>query len=93
MTDVRKHLIARGRVQGVGFRYHAQEAAWRLDLHGWIKNLACGERVEITVAGDEQSVATFVEWCRQGPTMAHVDELTVGDDASTDPLKPFAILR
>ena len=79
-------------MQGVAFRYHAQEAAWRLDLHGWIRNRACGRRVEVVVEGDAQSVETFVEWCRHGPTLARVERLEVEDDPGTDPLKPFAVL-
>jgi acylphosphatase len=28
-----------GRVQGVGFRYFAQAAAARENIHGWVRNL------------------------------------------------------
>ena len=59
----RRHVLVHGQVQGVGFRYSAREAAWRLDLLGWIRNRTDGRRVEIVVEGDDTSVATFLRWC------------------------------
>ena len=35
---VRKHIIFRGRVQGVGFRYHSTYKAENLGLTGWVRN-------------------------------------------------------
>ena len=88
----RKHVMVHGKVQGVCYRMSAQEAAWRLDLKGWIRNRADGRRVEIVVEGDDESVETFVRWCGEGPPMSRVDSVDVEDDASEDELKPFAIL-
>lgn len=36
---LRKHIIFYGRVQGVGFRYHAKYGADMLGLSGWVRNL------------------------------------------------------
>lgn len=47
---VRKHYIFYGRVQGVGFRYHAHYAAQYLGITGWVKNLYDGT-VEAEVQG------------------------------------------
>ena len=88
----RKHAFVHGQVQGVAFRMSAQEAAWRLDLHGWIRNRACGRRVELVVSGDDESVATFLRWCASGPPLAAVERVEVQDDPGSAPLKPFAIL-
>lgn len=38
MSEVRKHFIFTGRVQGVGFRYTAKYLAQSLGLAGWVKN-------------------------------------------------------
>lgn len=38
MSEVRKHIVFHGRVQGVGFRYTAKYAASSLDLTGWARN-------------------------------------------------------
>ena len=89
---MRKRLVVHGRVQAVAFRMYAQEMAWRLDLHGWIRNLADRRTVELVAEGDDDSVQAFVEWCREGPPTADVERVEVEDDDSTDTLKPFAIL-
>ena len=52
---VAQRLTVTGVVQGVGFRVSAQEAAWRLDLHGWVRNLRDGRRLEVVVEGDHLS--------------------------------------
>lgn len=41
-----------GRVQGVGFRYTAQNIAMRYNVHGYVRNLDDG-RVELVLEGDE----------------------------------------
>ena len=38
MSDVRKHIVFYGRVQGVGFRYTAKYLAGSLGLTGWVRN-------------------------------------------------------
>ena len=45
---IRKHILFYGRVQGVGFRYHATYKASLLGLTGWVRNLEDG-RVERVV--------------------------------------------
>lgn len=49
---VRKHFYFSGRVQGVGFRYHAYRIATDLGLTGWVQNLY-DDRVEMEVQGEE----------------------------------------
>lgn len=55
---VRRHILFMGRVQGVGFRYQAQNAASQLGLTGWVRNLADGS-VEAEVQGSEAAVRQF----------------------------------
>ena len=38
MSEIRKHIVFYGRVQGVGFRYTAKYLAQSLELTGWVKN-------------------------------------------------------
>lgn len=38
MSEVRKHIVFHGRVQGVGFRYTAKYMAQSLGLKGWVMN-------------------------------------------------------
>ena len=38
MSQVRKHIVFYGRVQGVGFRYTAKYLAQAMELTGWVRN-------------------------------------------------------
>ncbi len=76
MTTVR--LRVKGRVQGVGYRLWAIEAAVGLGLRGWVRNRADGS-VEAVAIGTPQDVAAMIEMCRQGPRGAQVNEVTVAD--------------
>jgi acylphosphatase len=52
---IRKHILFYGRVQGVGFRYHATYKARLLGLTGWVRNLYDGS-VEMEVQGDPSQI-------------------------------------
>jgi len=65
-----------GRVQGVGFRYHAVEEGRRLGVTGWVRNEP-DESVAGHVEGDEAAVDAFVSWCRRGPASAVVRHVAV----------------
>ncbi|HEV2336617.1 MAG TPA: acylphosphatase [Stellaceae bacterium] len=69
-----------GRVQGVGYRAWAIEAATRLRLRGWVRNRSDGS-VEALVIGGEDRVAAMIEACRVGPFAARVSEIAVSDAA------------
>ena len=68
------HIVVHGRVQGVCFRASTQNIATELGLKGWVRNRPEGT-VEIHAEGDKKALASFVEWCRQGPPAARVDQL------------------
>lgn len=74
MVRTIKHLLVHGRVQGVGFRAWAQDAAVRLGVEGWVRNRQGGE-VEMVVAGPSQAVAEMITGCRKGPPYARVIQL------------------
>jgi len=79
MTDsdrVRAHVLIRGRVQGVGFRYSTQIAAQRLGLDGWVRNVG-DETVEAVFEGARADVEAAVAWCHRGPAMARVERVEV----------------
>ena len=71
-----RHIVVKGRVQGVGFRFHTQKQATKLNIHGYVRNLADGD-VEILANGEEDAVQQFLVWCRQGPQWADVAEIVV----------------
>lgn len=87
----RKHIIVKGRVQGVFFRAHTAQVAQRLGLKGWVRNLPEGS-VEIMVEGEEEKLKEFLAFCHQGPPLARVEEVIV--EEVNDPLSlpfPFTI--
>ena len=71
-----RHLIVRGRVQGVGFRMWIEDLAERLGLEGWVRNRRDGS-VEAVFAGPEHAVTAAIEACRAGPRGARVAAVDV----------------
>ena len=57
------HLIFKGRVQGVGFRYTAKMIADKLKIYGSVKNLYNGD-VEVYIKGDDESIDRFIRELR-----------------------------
>jgi len=53
------HAYYSGRVQGIGFRYTAQDLARDSGICGWAKNLSDG-RVEIVVEAEEEVLQDFL---------------------------------
>ena len=75
---ISKHLLVRGRVQGVNYRESMRMQAQRLNVSGWVRNRGDGT-VEAMVHGSPEEVMRIVDWCRQGPPGAHVTSLQVED--------------
>lgn len=73
-------MLVRGRVQGVGFRWHTRDQAQALKLHGWVANLDDG-RVEVFVTGRAASIDQMLAWLRRGPASAHVEALSIDSQA------------
>lgn len=74
MKSFRIHVI--GRVQGVFFRRSTKDKADSLGLCGWVRNEPDGS-VMIEVEGQESVVEKFVEWCKIGPPIAHVEAVNI----------------
>ncbi|TFH22454.1 acylphosphatase [Candidatus Bathyarchaeota archaeon] len=73
---VRAYLLVSGRVQGVYFMQSTLLEAQNLGANGWVRNLMDG-RVEAVFEGEEPAVKTLVNYCRQGPPAARVNNLEV----------------
>ena len=52
---IRKHIVFRGEVQGVGFRYRARYAADRNGCTGWVHNEWDGS-VTMEIQGEESDI-------------------------------------
>ncbi len=82
--------VVRGRVQGVGFRYHAIRHARTLGLRGVVRNTDDGS-VEVIAEGDSGSLASFAAWLRRGPVGAHVRDLQITPVPPTGSYQDFDI--
>jgi acylphosphatase len=69
-----RHVIVRGRVQGVGFRAWTELTALKRGLGGWVRNRRDGS-VESVFAGEALAVDAMLAACRRGPPGARVDAL------------------
>ncbi len=70
-----KQLLITGQVQGVFFRAETERMAKSLGLAGWVRNTEDGA-VEIHAEGADEKMRIFEEWCRRGPSRAHVENVT-----------------
>ncbi|SHK05008.1 acylphosphatase [Hespellia stercorisuis] len=77
MTEIRKHFVFHGRVQGVGFRYTATYLARSLELTGWVRNEYDGT-VSAEVQGREEQIDLFIQKLQTGKghfiSIEHIDE-------------------
>jgi len=71
-VNVIRHVIIRGRVQGVGYRAWTEYTALERGLQGWVRNCRDGN-VEALFSGPAEAVAAMIEACRDGPPGARVD--------------------
>lgn len=90
MTTTRCHLIVRGTVQGVGFRWSCRARAEQLGVAGWVRNRADGS-VEVVAEGDREHVDELVAWCHQGPFLARVVEVEMSAEEPRGQDGPFVI--
>ncbi len=80
---IAKHILIKGRVQGVGFRYFTKKNAANKGIKGWVRNLRDG-RVEAVVQGNKEDVEQILSIISTGPlhskvTNMEIEELDVED--------------
>jgi len=68
------NITVKGRVQGVGFRYHTKEKAYELGVKGFVKN-KLNRTVYIEAEAELGILNIFLEWCKSGPSWAYVEDL------------------
>jgi acylphosphatase len=87
---VARRLVLSGRVQGVGFRFFAEDLARREGVHGWVTNRPDGA-VEVFIEGDREAVDGLEAKLRRGPPGARVDAVTADDDVPTGRATGFRV--
>jgi acylphosphatase len=86
----RVHVVISGRVQGVWFRANTKDKAEQLGLNGWVRNTNDGN-VEAIFEGEPEKITKMLEWCHQGPPMAHVENVEINYQESTNGFDGFSI--
>jgi len=83
--------VARGRVQGVGYRYYVSECAHATGIHGWVKNEPDGT-VRIVAESSPAALDDFIRLAhaRNDPVI-RVDELTVEKGPATGEFHGFRV--
>ncbi len=71
---IRLFVTFYGRVQGVGFRYHANDLANQLQLTGWVRNTSEGS-VDMEIQGDRRNIESLLERIQLRP-FVRVDRMT-----------------
>jgi acylphosphatase len=80
---IRRRVVVRGFVQGVGFRVSLAALARSLEVSGWVRNRPDGA-VEAVLEGDADAVESTVAWCRTGPRGAEVSDLELHAESPED---------
>ncbi len=58
----------------MGYRFFAQRSAGKLNVHGYVKNLADG-RVEVYAVGSPEQLQAMRKELQRGPSFANVAEV------------------
>lgn len=67
-------IIVEGMVQGVFYRASTRDAAQKLGVKGWVKNMP-DRTVHALFQGDPETLEKMINWCRQGPPASRVDNV------------------
>jgi acylphosphatase len=82
-------FLISGRVQGVGYRAFAVNAARGIGVVGWARNLADG-RVEVHAIGTAEQLEELEACLRSGPRFADVQSVEVSE-APASGMREFSI--
>jgi acylphosphatase len=82
-VDVMRHVVIRGRVQGIGYRAWTEYTALERALQGWVRNRRDGA-VEALFVGSPGAVAAMITACHQDPRGSRVDGVDQRDGTTEE---------
>ena len=85
------HIV--GRVQGVGYRWWAVDAATGLGLVGWVRNGDSERAVELVAEGDAATLDLLEAQLADGPPGARVDQVECQRAPASGGISRFEIRR
>lgn len=87
----RIHAVAKGRVQGVGYRYFVVECAHATGVHGYVRNLPDGT-VEIVAESSPAALDEFLRLTQaKNDPGIHVREIVVEHEPATGEFHGFRV--
>jgi len=89
---IARRFVISGRVQGVGYRWFAKDAALREGVTGWVRNLPDG-RVEALVEGDAEAVTRVERSLHEGPPGARVKTVNAITEEPSGAYHDFSVQR
>ena len=84
------HMIIKGKVQGVGFRYYTYIMAKKYDIKGSVKNLEDGD-VEIFAQGDTDKIKKFKKFIYKGSPFSKVERV-IEEEINTKEYNDFDLI-
>ena len=81
--------IYSGRVQGIGFRFTAEDLAREKKVCGWVKNLRDG-RVEIVAEAEEEALKDYLAQIYE-TFSRYVKDVEINWSAATDEFSDFRV--
>jgi acylphosphatase len=85
----RRRVVVHGQVQGVFFRDATSDEASKQGVAGWVGNRHDGA-VEAVFEGEPAAVERMVDFCRQGPSQASVEDVEFSEE-EPEGLSDFAM--
>ena len=86
----RLEATVKGRVQGVGFRYHVLQLARQLGLTGYVRNRWDGS-VEVVAEGERSELERLLAYLQAGPRSATVTEVQTNWQAASGIFDSFEV--
>jgi acylphosphatase len=92
MTKQRQlHVIVKGYVHGVGFRFFVLQSAKSRNLKGWVRNRMDGS-VEVKAQGYASDLEILLSQLEKGPEMAQIMEIQKKWNDELEDLPSFTVL-
>ncbi|NBU97929.1 MAG: acylphosphatase [Spirochaetia bacterium] len=88
----RAEIIAKGKVQGVGFRNFVYSTAINLKLKGYTLNLKNGD-VQTIVEGEKEVIEKLILFIKKGNTLSIVENVEIIWNSPTGEFRDFVIRR
>ncbi len=86
------NITVKGKVQGVYFRLTTKAVADQLGVKGFVRNQEDGS-VYIEAEGDDFALSSLVDFCKEGPDRAEVEEVDCVEITEVRGFKNFEVLK